>query len=65
MKKSITEETLKEMFDQLLDEAGVVSVAGYDIERSKILKNCDPVAYRCELANYADSIRDDFEVEGY
>jgi len=31
--------------------------------RSTILKECDPVAYRCYLSDYIASLEDDFEIE--
>lgn len=59
---SISYETAVEMFEDALDCEGPVMVAGLTFNRSTILKECDPVAYRCYLNDYIDSLMDDFEV---
>ena len=62
----ITEQDLEDMFDDMLDEQGEVEVAGSTLYPSRILKACDPVAYRCGLNDYADAlIEDGYDVEGY
>jgi len=72
-KVKISEQELIERFNEVLDtsvgtrvtDSGELIVFGYTFNPSQVLKNCDPTAYRCELADFADSIRDDFEVENY
>jgi hypothetical protein len=62
----MTEQELKDSFDEVLDSAGEVKVLGYTYQPSQVLKNTDPIAYRTALADYADSLsRDGFEIEGY
>jgi hypothetical protein len=61
----ISQEELAERFDEVLDEAGEVKVSGYTFNPSKVLKECDPTAYRCELANFASMLEDcGFEITG-
>ena len=62
----ITENQLKEMFQEMLDAEGEVSVAGMKFLPSIILMECDPIAYRTGLNDYADSLeRDGYIIEGY
>ena len=46
---------LADQFDECLDEEGNIKVAGCTFYPSQILKECDPVAYRCGLNDFADS----------
>jgi hypothetical protein len=56
--------TAAEMFDDLLDCEGTVEVAGIQFNKSTILKECDPVAYRCYLNDYVSSLEEDgWEIE--
>lgn len=48
-------EDYTDQFDEMLDESGDVDVAGYTFSVSHILKNLDPIAYRCSLNDYVDS----------
>ena len=44
------------MYDDMLDECyGTVTIAGYEYATSLALKELDPVAYRCGMADYIDS----------
>jgi len=63
----ITEERALEMFDDLLDETNeVVKIAGLTFYPSRILKDCDPIAYGLYATEYYDSLVDDgIYVEGY
>ena len=62
----ITESELETMFDETLDSEGTVMVGGYEFYPSRILETLDPTAYRCGMADYADSLMCDGEiVEGY
>lgn len=63
----LDEEQLIEYFDEVLDEGGkVFEVAGYSFRPSVILKNCDPIAYRCEKANFADTLIEcGYTIDGY
>jgi len=51
--------TAVEMFEDALDCEGPVTVAGIEFNRSTILRECDPVAYRCYLSDYISSLEDD------
>lgn len=46
-------------YDEMLDSEGDVSVAGLMFEPSRILKELDPIAYRCGFIDYVDSVSDD------
>jgi hypothetical protein len=53
----IPEHEAEEQFNDYIDEAtGVVTILGMAYCASRILKEIDPVAYNCELANYLDSM---------
>ena len=45
---------LADQFDECLDEAGSIKVAGCTFYPSQLLKECDPIAYRCGLNDFAD-----------
>jgi hypothetical protein len=51
--------TAVEMFEDALDCEGPVTVAGIEFSHSTILKECDPVAYRCYLSDYISSLEED------
>lgn len=44
-----------ESFNDMLDESGPVQIVGLEYFNSRILREIDPVAYRCELHNYIDA----------
>jgi len=45
-------------YDEMLDECySAVEIAGMEYSTSYALKNLDPVAYRCGMMDYADSIQ--------
>ena len=54
-----------DQFDECLDEAGSIEVAGCTFYPSQILKECDPVGYRCGLNDFADSYFDKEETDEY
>lgn len=43
-------------YDESLDSDGPVNVLGMEFYPSDILKNCDPIAYRCGKNDYIDSL---------
>ncbi|MCK9600306.1 MAG: hypothetical protein M0R66_02475 [Candidatus Omnitrophica bacterium] len=44
-------------YDEMLDECyPVVTIAGMEYATSYALKNLDPIAYRCGMLDYADSL---------
>ena len=56
---------LADQFDECLDEAGSIAVAGCTFYPSQILKKCDPIGYRCSLNDFADSEFRKEETEEY
>ena len=43
---------LKQIFDEALDESwGTFKIADMTFYPSQILKECDPIAYRCSLSD--------------
>lgn len=49
-----------EAYDEFLNETapsgeGTVNVAGYDYEVARVLREVDPVAYRCGFNDWLDS----------
>ena len=46
----------EDQFDDMLDESGTVEAGGYSFYPSRILKELDPVAYRCSLNDFVDSL---------
>lgn len=51
-------------FDSYLDDEQSVTVCGLEFYPSDILKNCDPIAYRCAKSDY-ESNYDLDDVEEY
>ena len=45
---------LADQFDECLDEAGSIEVAGCTFYPSQIFKECDPIGYRCGLNDFTD-----------
>jgi len=56
--------TAVDMFEDALNCEGPVTIAGIQFDPSTILKECDPVAYRCYLSDYIYSLEEDgWEIE--
>lgn len=58
---------LEQMFRDCLDEEGDVQVGCLTFQRSRIIEKLDPVAFRCGVCDYADSLVNDTiteEIEG-
>ena len=55
----------EDQFDDMLDESGTVEAGGYSFYPSRILKELDPVAYRCSLNDFVDSVFDVTENDDY
>jgi hypothetical protein len=53
---------LEELYDEILDEQGFFEIGIYKFSPSQILKNCDPIAYRCGLADFEDYIKENTEL---
>ncbi len=54
----ISEDKLHERYDEALDCEGTVRAGGLDFYPSKILSECDPIAYRCGFSDWLDGERD-------
>lgn len=62
----ITDEQLEECFDDALDQQDIIKIGSLTFSPSKVLRLCDPIAYRIGLDEYADIIAQDGTfVEGY
>jgi transcription initiation factor IIE alpha subunit len=46
----------EESYCEAMDEQGEISISGLTFAPSRIVKELDPVAYRCGLVDYVDSI---------
>ena len=60
MIQKITERTALEMYEEMLDDCeGPVELCGMTYSASHVLREVDPVAYRCGFNDYVDSLTDD------
>ena len=60
MSRLITEDQAVEMYDEMLDDCeGPVELCGMTYSASQVLREVDPVAYRCGFNDYVDSLTDD------
>ena len=56
----MTQDQLEEQFDEMLDDVYEPITIGFGkYYASQILKNCDPIAYRIGLQEYADSLEEE------
>lgn len=50
-----TDHDIEGMYDEMLDDVfGVTSIAGYEYDTSRALKEVDPIAYRTGFNDYCD-----------
>lgn len=66
--KVLSEQELEDSLAELLDDLYPPYEIGYlKIAASKILRECDPIAWRCELAEHADALHRDHGIvtKGY
>ena len=63
----ITEYELIDQYKDMLNECyPVVEIAGMTFEPATVIYECDPIAFRIGLHEYADSLtQDGYIVEGY
>jgi hypothetical protein len=63
----MSEEQARDDYDAYLNDCyGVVTVGYSEFYPADVLKNCDPIAYRCGFADYVDSLAEEgVEVEGW
>ena len=53
---------VRDMYREWLDECfGTVDVAGLEYNTSRVLEEVDPIAFRCGVADYWDSLLTDGE----
>ena len=50
----LTEAMAIDQYDEILDMDGPVLVGGLEFLPSRIIRELDPVAYRCGMADYMD-----------
>ena len=63
-RETITHDTLIEMYNDMLNECTATIQIGYiEFEPSRVLEEMDPIAYRCGLNDYYDSICDEYLCE--
>ena len=56
MQQVISERMAEEMYDEMLDDCeGPVELCGMTYSASQVLREVDPVAYRCGFNDYVDS----------
>jgi len=56
IKDELTPIDLEELYREILDESGAVDVGGLSFMPSDIMEKLDPVAFRCGVSDYADSL---------
>jgi hypothetical protein len=63
----ISESDASDMYDDMIDDCEeVVSIFGMSYNPSRVLKEVDPIAYRCGFSDFCDSLLDNHQlVEGY
>lgn len=61
----ISEAEAVERYEDILDSEGPLTLAGMSYARSYVLREVDPVAYRCGFNDFVDSLSEDgIYVEG-
>lgn len=48
------EHEVEEMYREYLDDTGAITILGMDYYPSDVLRDVDPIAYRCGLSDYLD-----------
>jgi len=56
---------IREMFDEMLNDAPMIEVYGGEFYQADVLKQTDPIAYRTALLDFADSLAQDGDVIVY
>lgn len=60
MSRLITESEARAWYDEMLDDCeGPVELCGMTYSASMVLREVDPVAYRCGFNDYVDSLTED------
>lgn len=53
------DDQLHDMYDDMLNELGIVEIGSITLQPSEVLKKCDPIAYRCGFNDWEDSFSRD------
>lgn len=53
---------IEDFYDETLNEMGEIEIGSLKFWPADILKNCDPIAYRCGLADFEDYILENAEM---
>ena len=62
----LTENEVQEMYDNFLDEIYEEAGSPFNLSGSRVLSETDPIAYRCGLSDYMDSLASDgYIIEDY
>lgn len=64
-KTIITDQQLTDMFNEVLDNQGIIKIGSLEYYPSTVLEAVDPIAYRCGMIDYYDSISDDYTCPDY
>lgn len=60
----VNEADKEKIYDEILDENGVVNVAGMEFYPSRIISELDPIAYSCGINDYFGATDNYFEIDG-
>lgn len=62
--EKINKRQAQERYDEFLDETQEEAIiCGINFSPSSILKECDPIAYRCYFNDWVSAMENEFEVE--
>ena len=56
IKEELAAVDCEELFDQCLDDGDPVKIGSLEYTPSQVLKQIDPIAYRCGVNDYVDSL---------
>ena len=65
MKEKITESQAEQIYDDMLDELYSIKIGSIDFRGSNILKQLDPIAYRCGFTEYLDYLAEDYDISDF
>ena len=52
----LTEEKAYEMYDEMLDEQGIIKIGNLEYYPSYVLEKVDPIAYRVGFSDFLDAM---------
>jgi len=55
----LSQSDASEMYDEILDQDGPVTVAGIQFDPSRILREMDPIAYDVGFSDFVSSLEED------